>query len=58
MKHYFNGCDLQFFAEGAGEGAAPQTGESASAAAAAGESAAPAAGGVGEAGPKGPDLRR
>lgn len=55
MKNYFDGCDLQFFAEGAGEVAAPQTGESTSAAAAAGESAAPAAGVVGETGPKGPD---
>lgn len=44
MKHYFDGCDLQLFAEGAGEVAAPQTGESTSAAAAAVESAAPAAG--------------
>lgn len=55
MKNYFDGCDLQFFAEGAGEVAAPQTGESTSAAAAAGESAAPAAGVVGETGPKGTD---
>ena len=44
MKNYFDGCDLQFFAEGAGEGAAPQTGESTSAAATAGDGAAPAAG--------------
>lgn len=44
MKHYFDGCDLQLFAEGAGEGAAPQTGESTSAAATAGDGAAPAAG--------------
>lgn len=44
MKHYFDGCDLQFFAEGAGEVAAPQTGESTSAAAAAVDGAAPAAG--------------
>ena len=43
MKNYFDGCDLQFFAEGAGEVAAPQTGESTSAAAAAAEGAAPAA---------------
>lgn len=55
MKHYFDGCDLQLFAEGAGEGAAPQTGESTSAAAAAGDGAAPAAGVVGETGPKGLD---
>lgn len=44
MKNYFDGCDLQFFAEGAGEVAAPQTGESTSAAAAAVDGAAPAAG--------------
>ena len=43
MKHYFDGCDLQLFAEGAGEVAAPQTGESTSAAAMAGDGAAPAA---------------
>lgn len=43
MKHYFDGCDLQLFAEGAGEAAAPQTGESTSAAAMAGDGAAPAA---------------
>lgn len=55
MKNYFDGCDLQFFAEGAGEVAAPQTGESTSAAAAAVDGAAPAAGVVGEAGQKGPD---
>lgn len=44
MKNYFDGWDLQFFAEGAGEVAAPQTGESTSAAAAAVDGAAPAAG--------------
>ena len=41
MKKFFDGCmDLQLFAEGAGEGAAPQSGEGAPAAA---EGAAPAA---------------
>ena len=41
MKKFFDGCmDLQLFAEGEGEGAAPQSGEGAPAAA---EGAAPAA---------------